>query len=1076
MTATAFAVPATFPGPPARLSSTDCRLSDNTLVDYYTFNGTAGQQIYMSMTSDGRFIPQLRLRQGGIGGTVIAEDRPTSGTSAQIPRVGGYIILPTTGQYTIDAREHEPDVGYYTLVISTPTGTATATSTPNPSTTATPCAAGSLDTSFNGNGIVVTPVSGLDSRANGVAIQSDGKIVAAGYSLNGSNYEFAVVRYNTNGMLDTTFNGTGKVTTPIGGNDSAFSVAIQPDGKIVAAGYSLIGANYEFAVVRYNTNGTLDTTFNGTGKVTTPIGIEDYALSVAIQSDGKIVMAGGSFNGSDYDFAVVRYNTNGTLDTTFNGTGKVTTGIAIDDDAWAVAIQQDGKIVAVGSGIDGSRSYFALARYNTNGTLDTSFNGTGKILTPVSSFDDYGYSVAIQSDGKIVAAGDSDFNLAVVRYNTNGALDASFNGTGTVVTSIGNAANANSVAIQSDGRLVAAGYSLNDLDYDFAIVRYNTNGTLDTSFNGTGMVTTPIGFDDGSTSVAIQSDGRIVAAGVSSTEAEFNFFVLARYHGTASTCANEVIALHSGNGTVNTTDNLIKMLVGPLDSPFPAPFTTGPGGQFEQALNGLPAPIIVPNGAWVSSLGFDPAAKYISDNFNGATEGASVLYAVPFVVNSAVGAAQLDLHFVVDNRVGAAGQAGSTDPLPGIYINEQAVGCPSTGLGNILTQYAFRCDVTALVIGGGSTNTLYINSNDLGGPAGLMFSAIITVIPAPPMISGTISYGNAIGNPAPPRYVKDVSLSSTAGAPAVGPVITGTPGTYMLTGFGAGSYTIKPTKPGGPNVAITSNDAARVAQGVSGAVPFVSQNQRFAADASGNGVVTSNDAALIARFAVGLSGSGNSGQWKFFVTGAPSPLPTPPQVYDDSRAYASVTSSLTGEDYVGILVGEVSGNWNPATHLRPSDSKLSAMSSKQKGGIGGPESNIVVELPQITASTDEEIIIPVYVQGVADKGIVSYEFNLRYDTSVIMPQAVAVDLTGTASRGLSVVTNATKPGLLRVVVYGAIPMAENGVLLNLRFTAVGGFGSISPISFERIMFNEGEPVAVATDGLIAITEIIGRPN
>ena len=138
-----------------------------------------------------------------------------------------------------------------------------------------------------------------------------------------------------------------------------------------------------------------------------------------------------------------------------------------------------------------------------------------------------------------------------------------------------------------------------------------------------------------------------------------------------------------------------------------------------------------------------------------------------------------------------------------------------------------------------------------GGP-----TPTATVTPGGTSISGTITYGNAIGNPVPPRFVKNVSVASTAGSPAVGPVITGTPGTYTLTGFGAGSYTIKPTKPGGPNGAITSNDAARVAQGVSGAVPFVSQNQRFAADASGNGKVSSNDAALIARFAAGLTGHG----------------------------------------------------------------------------------------------------------------------------------------------------------------------------------------------------------------------------
>ena len=168
---------------------------------------------------------------------------------------------------------------------------------------------GSLDTTFNTTGKVTTAIGAINDSALAVAIQSDGKIVAAGYSYNGANYDFALVRYNTDGSLDTTFNTTGKVTTAIGAsNDSAYVIAIQSDGKIVAAGYSDNGANYDFALVRYNTDGSLDTTFNTTGKVTTAIGASnDYAYAVAIQSDGKIVAAGYSYNGANDDFALVRY-------------------------------------------------------------------------------------------------------------------------------------------------------------------------------------------------------------------------------------------------------------------------------------------------------------------------------------------------------------------------------------------------------------------------------------------------------------------------------------------------------------------------------------------------------------------------------------------------------------------------------------------------------------------------------------------------------------------------------------------------------------------------------------------------
>ncbi len=342
-----------------------------------------------------------------------------------------------------------------------------------------------------------------------------------------------------------------------------------------------------------------------------------------------------------------------------------------------------------------------------------------------------------------------------------------------------------------------------------------------------------------------------------------------------------------------------------------------------------------------------------------------------------------------------------------------------------------------------------------------------TPTPTTESISGSITYGNALGNPVPPRFVQNVSVASTAGAPPVGPVVTGASGTYLLTGFGAGSYTIKPSKPGSSNTSITSNDAARVAQGVSNLVPFASLNQKFASDVSGNGTVSSNDAALIARFAAGLTGTGNAGQWKFFTADLPGlptgPLPTPP--YNDSRTYASVTSNVASEDFVAILVGEASGNWNPATHPRTVNSGQWTVNSEE-GSIA--EKPITVTAEHVITPVNMEIVIPVSVQGAADKAIISYEFNLRYDPLVIQPLEHPAVLTGTVSRGLMVVANPYKPGLLRVVVYGPMPIDQNGVLLNLRFTAVGGAGSVSLLTFERMMFNEGEPHVSVADGRVEL--------
>jgi uncharacterized delta-60 repeat protein len=230
------------------------------------------------------------------------------------------------------------------------------------------------------------------------------------------------LRYNTDGSLDTTFDTDGKVITTIGSsNDNLNAAVLQSDGKIVAAGYSNNGTNNDFAVVRYNTNGSLDTTFDTDGKVTTADAAIEVARSLIIQSDGKIVAAGNFQNGSTYDFALVRYNSDGSLDTTFGTGGKVTSSLSSTTE-WINSIksQSDGKIVAAGYANNGTNDDFAVARYNTDGSLDTTFGTSGKVLTQILT-NEVVYSVAIQSDGKILAAGSAsgaEVDFAIVRYNS----------------------------------------------------------------------------------------------------------------------------------------------------------------------------------------------------------------------------------------------------------------------------------------------------------------------------------------------------------------------------------------------------------------------------------------------------------------------------------------------------------------------------------------------------------------------------------------------------------------------------------------------------------------------------------
>lgn len=317
-------------------------------------------------------------------------------------------------------------------------------------------------------------------------------------------------------------------------------------------------------------------------------------------------------------------------------------------------------------------------------------------------------------------------------------------------------------------------------------------------------------------------------------------------------------------------------------------------------------------------------------------------------------------------------------------------------------------------------------------------------------IGGTVSYGNAA---APPKYISNATVTG-AGSPNV-TTTTGAPGPnagqYGLNIFGLGPYTVSLSKTTGQN-SITSNDAARIAQHVVGSPLLTTNNQKVSADASNNGSISSNDAALIARYVANLGAPvGIAGTWRFFVSPGPTfPVGSSPT----SRTYSSITSNISGDDYIGLLIGEVTGNWTPSA-------------AKQLANGSGPERGIAVGLPNLTAAPDKELCIPVTVNGIADKQVVSYEFNLRYDPSVIQPIGNGAEVIGTASRGLSVVTNTTKPGILRVVVYGPISIDNDGVLLNLKFAAVGKSGSMSPLSFERIMFNEGMPMTVI-DGKVGL--------
>ena len=326
----------------------------------------------------------------------------------------------------------------------------------------------------------------------------------------------ALVRYSNNGDLDTSFGGgTGKVTTNFGSPCEGKAVMLQPDGKILVTGFIGAYPNYDVVLARYHSNGALDTTFgDGSGKATAGFGGSgNQKVSLALQSDGKIIVVGGSYNpGGNHDLALARFDSNGSLDTSFgNGTGRVTTNFGGDDYGHGVVLQPDGKIIAVGSSNTGTY-YIALARYNSNGSLDPTFgSGSGMVTSPFG----WGAAVVLQNDGKIlVAGGYGDFILA--RYHSNGTLDTSFgNGTGRVATDFGADEGGDAVALQPDGKIVVAGHRYSSNRIEIALSRYNNDGSLDIGFGaGTGKALTYINNSNiPGDALALQPDGKIVVAG-----------------------------------------------------------------------------------------------------------------------------------------------------------------------------------------------------------------------------------------------------------------------------------------------------------------------------------------------------------------------------------------------------------------------------------------------------------------------------------------------------------------------------------------------------------------------------------
>ena len=407
---------------------------------------------------------------------------------------------------------------------------------------------GSLDNTFDSDGQLTAAIGTFNDAAYAIALKEDPlnptnynarKIIVAGHTYNGNNYDFLLMQYNNNGSLDNNFGVNGVVTLSIGNyDDKAKTIAIQSDGKIVVAGNSYDGNLDNFAIARYNADGTIDNTFNGNGYVLTSIGTSGAAInSIAIQSDGSIFAAGYTLFGNNMDFAVAKYTSSGILDNTFDADGIAITPIYNNAEfASKVLIQPDGKIVVFGSTIQNSDYDFAMVRYNSDGTYDNTFNGNG-FITPYFSgnFNEYGNAALLQNDGKILIAGmnNSTFNDFIVgRVNTDGSMDNTFGLSGFTITDFGTSTDygeATAMTLQPDNKIIVAGLRNLGVPLDFAVARYDQNGLLDASFDTDGLVNTNFGGDDQGRATIMQSDGKILVAG-SSHDGTQNRVAIVRYN------------------------------------------------------------------------------------------------------------------------------------------------------------------------------------------------------------------------------------------------------------------------------------------------------------------------------------------------------------------------------------------------------------------------------------------------------------------------------------------------------------------------------------------------------------------
>ncbi len=881
---------------------------------------------------------------------------------------------------------------------------------------------GTLDTTFDLDGIKIDALGVGASTINDIAVQSDGKIVSVG-SVRQNNIDFAVFRTNADGTPDMTFAGTGMVTTDFAnGDDVAVAVALQPDGKIIAAGGT--GFSWEFA--RYNPDGSLDSTFDGDGKATLTFFsqfLDQGVKDIVLQPDGKLAVVGytrpGNF--SPLEIRVLRINDVGAQDA-----ASVTADIQPGDDiARAIALQPDGKLVIASNGISDTNQDFAVIRFNTDLTQDNTFSGDGLAFVDFGPGDDIANAITVQPDGKIVVAGPAsngtNTDLGVARLNADGTLDTLFSGDGKATAAIGAGDDvANAVRVQSaDGKVIVGGRGEFGVSNDFVLARFTAAGAPDGAFGTAGIVTTDMGSDDKINSVALAPDGKIVVGGESGGN-----FALARYENdvieatptptatpSATATATATATPTSTPACVNVSMPTLMSHGGPAGVMITIPVNTGDltglgvlSADFTfnydpSVLSPIPANISVTPGT------VSPTAQITINATSGGTLIVSAFNTGEFSGAGTV----VDLHFKV------IGSVGSSTPLALVNFRYNNGSVCSNSANGLLT-----------VVGGMVTGRVSFENEPI--PAS-------TVSPTPTPLPVPDTRLDAVGSPS--FFVNSDSN-----------------GAYTLSGFGGGIYTVTPSRPDedflSPN-GIFSNDSSRIAQHVVGLITLNAVQLR-AADVSGFNSISSFDAALVARWAVGINPPipvNRTGKWVF------TPASTQPDTNIDSV-----------QDYKALLMGDVTGDWMPPL-MRPFG-YLNVWPDTR--------STVTAAVPDLKAVKGSIVSIPLSLDGLQATGVENYQFDLNYDPFVITPADIAASLDGTLGSGFGIAAHSPFPGLLKVFVYGAMPVGGDGIYVYLRFNVTGSAGSSSDMAISGFRLNDASQKIMVRNGVITITMPTTRLN